>query len=77
MLLVVISYSIMLLFATIELRKRYKLNTSQIEEDYIDVLYTKPVSIIVPAFNEEVGVSGKYSCTTQFTISFNRNYCRE
>ena len=56
MLLVVISYSIMLLFATIELRKRYKLNTSEIEEDYIDVLYTKPVSIIVPAFNEEVGV---------------------
>ena len=46
----------MLLFATIELRKKYKLNRTEIEEDYIDVLYTKPVSIIVPAFNEEVGV---------------------
>ena len=56
MLLVVVSYSIMLLFATIELRKKYKLNRTEIEEDYIDVLYTKPVSIIVPAFNEEVGV---------------------
>lgn len=56
MLVVIFSYSIMLIFASIELRKNYKLNRTEIEEDYIDVIYTKPVSIIVPAYNEEVGV---------------------
>lgn len=56
MLVVIFSYSIMLIFASIELRKKYKLNRIEIEEEYIDVIYTKPVSIIVPAFNEEVGV---------------------
>lgn len=46
----------MLLFAFTQLRKQYRLNKEDIEEDYIDAIYSKPVSIIVPAYNEEIGI---------------------
>ncbi len=46
----------MLLLAFFYLRKQYGLKKEEIDEDYIDVTYTKPVSIIVPAYNEEIGI---------------------
>lgn len=46
----------MLFFAFIQLRKESRLNKDDIEEDYIDAIYSKPVSIIVPAYNEELGI---------------------
>lgn len=56
MLIVILVYGAMMLFAFIQLRKRYGLNKKDIEEDYIDAMYAKPVSIIVPAYNEEIGI---------------------
>lgn len=46
----------MLFFAFIQLRKRRGLNKREIEEAYVDAMYSKPVSILVPAYNEEVGI---------------------
>lgn len=57
MLLVVVTYGLMLILALFELRKLYKLDKSEMDEDSIDVFYSKPVSIIVPAYNEEVGIN--------------------
>lgn len=56
MIIVILVYSAMLFFAFIQLRKRHGLNTQDIEEEYVDAIYSKPVSIIVPAYNEEVGI---------------------
>lgn len=56
MLIVILTYSIMLILAFFQLRKQYRLDKEEIDEDYIDVIYTKPISIIVPAYNEEVGI---------------------
>ncbi|MFO1446330.1 glycosyltransferase family 2 protein [Bacillus sp. Bva_UNVM-123] len=56
MVIVILIYSSMLVFAIARLRKQYLLDKEELDEDYIDVIYTKPVSIIVPAYNEEVGI---------------------
>lgn len=56
MLIVILTYSIMLILAFFQLRKQYRLDKEEIDEDYIDLIYTKPISIIVPAYNEEVGI---------------------
>ena len=56
MLLVIISYSGMFVIAMFDLRKRYKLDSSEYDDGHIDAFYSKPVSLLVPAYNEEVGV---------------------
>lgn len=56
MFVVIVSYCIMLVLALMQLRRQYQLNKQEIDEEYIDGTYTKPVSIIVPAFNEEAGI---------------------
>lgn len=56
MLFVVSSYVIMLVLALVELRKQYKLDKSEMDDDSIDIFHSRPVSIIVPAYNEEVGI---------------------
>lgn len=56
MLVVIISYVVMLYVAILKLRKHYKLDNSEFENIHIDSLYSKPVSIIVPAYNEQVGI---------------------
>ncbi|MFJ7367927.1 glycosyltransferase [Lysinibacillus sp. NPDC098008] len=56
MLVVIISYSIMLATAMFDLRKRYRLDLSEYDDAHMDAFYSKPVSLLVPAFNEEVGV---------------------
>lgn len=56
MVIVIFIYGLMLFLAFIQLRKRKGLNKKNIEEEYIDSFYSKPVSIIVPAFNEKMGI---------------------
>lgn len=56
MLFVILSYCGMFLTAMFDLRKRYKLDPSEYDDAHIDAFYSKPVSLLVPAYNEEVGV---------------------
>ena len=54
--IVISFYSIVLIISFLQLRKKYHLDRTQAYEDYINDFYTKPVSIIVPAYNEEAGI---------------------
>lgn len=56
MVLVILVYSLMLLFAVFHFRKGLKVDKYVMDENNLDMLYSKPVSIIVPAYNEELGV---------------------
>ncbi|SMG21640.1 glycosyltransferase family 2 protein [Paenibacillus aquistagni] len=53
---VIIVYSVMLIFALLELRKNYRLNKQRVDENTISAQYARPVSLIVPVHNEEAGV---------------------
>ncbi|CEG29751.1 glycosyl transferase domain-containing protein [Bacillus sp. B-jedd] len=53
---VIAFYSIILVFSVIQLRREYQLDRDQAYMEYMNEIYTKPVSIIVPAYNEEAGV---------------------
>ena len=56
MVIVIVFYTTILVISLFQLRKEYKLDRTQAYEDYMDEFYTKPVSIIVPAYNEEAGI---------------------
>lgn len=56
MVLVISFYSVILLLSLLQLRREYKLDKEQAYDEYLNDLYTKPISIIVPAFNEEAGL---------------------
>ncbi len=56
MLIVISVYGCMLLLAFLQLKKQYRLDRTELDNLYIDSFYSKPVSIIVPAYNEEVGI---------------------
>ncbi|MEO2074136.1 MAG: glycosyltransferase [Bacillus sp. (in: firmicutes)] len=56
MVIVIVFYTAILVISLFQLRKEYLLDRVQAYEDYMDEFYTKPVSIIVPAYNEEAGV---------------------
>lgn len=56
MVIVIGSYSLMLLMSLTQLRKEYKLDRYETDEESLEFIYTKPVSIIVPAYNEEIGI---------------------
>ena len=56
MLFVITSYCTMFVIAMLDLRKRYRLDPSEYDDAHIDAFYSKPVSLLVPAYNEEVGV---------------------
>ena len=56
MLFVTLIYCGMFLVAMFDLRKRYKLDPSEYDDAHIDAFYSKPVSLLVPTYNEEVGV---------------------
>lgn len=56
MVIVIVFYSVILIISILHLRKGYQLDRDKAYEDYMDEIYTKPVSIIVPAYNEQVGV---------------------
>ncbi len=46
----------MLTVALITMRKRYRLDPSEYDDAHIDAFYSKPISLLVPAYNEEIGV---------------------
>ncbi|WP_286148562.1 glycosyltransferase [Paenibacillus sp. FSL R5-0490] len=56
MVLVISFYSIILVISVFQLRKEYLLNRNQTFDEYMNESFAKPVSIIVPAYNEEAGV---------------------
>lgn len=56
MVIVIASYSLLLFGAFVQLRKQHGRDKEEVEDDHIDMIYTKPVSILVPAYNEEEGI---------------------
>ncbi|WP_409274067.1 glycosyltransferase family 2 protein [Neobacillus sp. SCS-31] len=52
---VIVFYGIILFFSVVQLRKESQLDRDQAYMEYTNEIYTKPVSIIVPAYNEEAG----------------------
>ncbi|WP_431833437.1 glycosyltransferase family 2 protein [Cytobacillus oceanisediminis] len=56
MVLVISFYSIILLISVFQLRKEYLLDRNQSFDEYMNESFAKPVSIIVPAYNEEAGI---------------------
>jgi len=56
MIIIITFYTAILIVSMVQLRREYQLNREQSFEDIADGLYTKPVSIIVPAYNEEAGI---------------------
>lgn len=56
MMIVIVTYGSMLILAFIQLRKQYLIDKKEMDEDDIDAFNSKPVSIIVPAYNEEAGI---------------------
>ncbi|MFZ7946433.1 MULTISPECIES: glycosyltransferase family 2 protein [Bacillaceae] len=56
MVIVILFYTVILVISMFQLRKEYQLDRVQVYEDYMEEVFTKPVSIIVPAFNEEAGI---------------------
>lgn len=56
MLFVILFYSVILLTAIFQLRKEYQLDDEEPYEEILQVSYSKPVSILVPAYNEGVGI---------------------
>ena len=53
---VICFYSFIFFISMLHLRKEYQLNRSQSFDEYSSELSMKPVSIIVPAYNEEPGI---------------------
>lgn len=49
-------YCFLLLLSFLQLKKESHLNKLEKLDEYFDVNYAKPVSILVPAYNEEAGV---------------------
>ncbi|UFU00540.1 glycosyltransferase [Radiobacillus kanasensis] len=51
-------YIVIFVVSAIDLRKKYKLNEEDAYEDYLNSADTKPLTVIVPAYNEEAGIIG-------------------
>ncbi|APH06938.1 glycosyltransferase family 2 protein [Bacillus weihaiensis] len=58
MVLIVLVYGTMLVISLLQIRKVYELDDLEPYEDLLQSEYTKPVSILVPAYNESVGIYG-------------------
>lgn len=56
MIFVLVVYTSMLVTALFRLKKEQKLDKYIMDEDNIKFVYSQPVSIIVPAYNEETGI---------------------
>ncbi|WP_243450028.1 glycosyltransferase family 2 protein [Neobacillus terrae] len=56
MVVVIAFYTVILVISSFQLRREYQLDRTRTYEDYTNEIYTKPVSIIVPAYNEEAGI---------------------
>lgn len=53
---VILTYSTMLIVAFFQLRKLRNMDITDRDNESIDTMFAKPVSIIVPAYNEEAGI---------------------
>lgn len=53
---VILSYSVMFVLAFRTLRRERSLDRRELDERFVDAFLSKPVSILVPAYNEETGV---------------------
>lgn len=53
---VILSYSLMLITALRRLRKERKLDKAEMDEESMTDINMKPVSVLVPAYNEEAGI---------------------
>ena len=51
-------YGCMLFLSLLQIRRRYQLDYNEPYEELLNSEYTKPVSILVPAYNESVGIYG-------------------
>ncbi|MEH7556013.1 glycosyltransferase [Priestia megaterium] len=58
MIFVLCFYFMMFIISAFQLRKQYQLNDEEPYEDLLAVSYTTPLSILVPAYNESVGIIG-------------------
>ncbi|MDQ0243586.1 cellulose synthase/poly-beta-1,6-N-acetylglucosamine synthase-like glycosyltransferase [Bacillus fengqiuensis] len=56
MVFIICFYSLMLLFSFRQLRKELRLNKYEMYEELMTEGATKPISILVPAYNEEAGI---------------------
>lgn len=56
--MIIIVYGVMLLLSLFQIRKVYQLDDYEPYEELLKSEYTKPVSILVPAYNESVGIMG-------------------
>jgi cellulose synthase/poly-beta-1,6-N-acetylglucosamine synthase-like glycosyltransferase len=56
MMVVIVFYSSILLISAFALRKEFQLDRKQTYDDYLIDYNSKPISIIVPAYNEDVGI---------------------
>ncbi|AKM18355.1 Poly-beta-1,6-N-acetyl-D-glucosamine synthase [[Flavobacterium] thermophilum] len=55
---IVVFYTFLLVVPFAHLRRTYRLDDWEPYEELLDVSYAKPVSILVPAYNEEAGIVG-------------------
>ncbi|RBW71510.1 glycosyltransferase family 2 protein [Bacillus taeanensis] len=51
-------YLLFFIFSSVQLRSHYRLDENEPYEELLTSSFTKPVSILVPAFNEEAGIIG-------------------
>ncbi|MCQ5365684.1 glycosyltransferase [Anoxybacillus salavatliensis] len=56
MIAIILFYTFLLVVSLIQLRRMYELDEWEPYEEMLDVSYTKPISILVPAYNEEAGI---------------------
>ncbi|WP_318503634.1 glycosyltransferase [Bacillus sp. T3] len=56
MAVVILFYSFIFFQSILQLRKEYRLNREQLFHDTMNEINMKPISILVPAYNEELGV---------------------
>lgn len=56
MMFVILFYTTILMISVFQLRREYQLDRKQAYEDYLNDYHSKPISIIVPAYNEEAGI---------------------
>lgn len=58
MLMIIVVYGGMLILSLTQIRRNYQLDEMDPYEDLLTSDYTKPVSILVPAYNESAGIYG-------------------
>ena len=56
MIFAILFYILTMIFSYFSLSKYKRLNNQPLEDEFNMNLFTKPVSILVPSFNEEVGI---------------------